>query len=112
MQTSTPEPHPKNSRAMTDEADIGSGEKSPGQADTDKIIQDIPPLEGGGKDAGGDVERPGQARSGKEAEADAATASENDRAGHGQVQREENRSRQDADPGMTPDAAVWMAKRP
>jgi hypothetical protein len=100
MQASTPDPHPKHSRAMTDEADIGSGEKTPAQLETEKMIQDIPPLPSRGKgedarkEAGTDVER------------GAPEASEADRAGHGQVQREQNASRQEADPGMTPDAAV------
>lgn len=36
------------SRPMTDEADIGSGEKTPAQVETDKMIGDIPPLPPGG----------------------------------------------------------------
>jgi len=36
------------SRPMTDEADIGSGEKTPAQVETDKMIRDIPPLPPGG----------------------------------------------------------------
>lgn len=40
-------------RAMYDEADIGSGEKSPGQQETEAMIREIPPLPGkdGQKDA-------------------------------------------------------------
>ena len=33
-------------RAMVDEADIGSGEKSPGQQETEAMIREIPPLPG------------------------------------------------------------------
>jgi len=40
-------------RAMYDEADIGSGEKSPGQQETEAMIREIPPLpaKDGQKDA-------------------------------------------------------------
>lgn len=31
-------------RPMTEEADIGSGEKSPGHAETEEMIRQIPPL--------------------------------------------------------------------
>lgn len=31
-------------RAMYDEADIGSGEKAPGQHETEELIREIPPL--------------------------------------------------------------------
>lgn len=31
-------------RALYDEADIGSGEKSPGQHETEEMIRQIPPL--------------------------------------------------------------------
>lgn len=31
-------------RAVYDEADIGSGEKSPGQHETEEMIREIPPL--------------------------------------------------------------------
>lgn len=31
-------------RAIFDEADIGSGERSPGQHDTEQMIREIPPL--------------------------------------------------------------------
>lgn len=108
MQISTPEPHPKHSRGMTDEADIGSGEKTPGQLETDKIVAGIEPVAGTDKEAGpgGDVERPARPATGKEAEMEAAKVSEHERAGHGQLQREQNPSRQESDPGMTPDAAV------
>ncbi len=38
---SAPVPAPRRS---WDEADIGSGEKTPGQHDTDELIRQIPPL--------------------------------------------------------------------
>lgn len=41
MQQSTTTPAP---RQPFDEADIGSGEPSPGQHDTEKLIRQIPPL--------------------------------------------------------------------
>ena len=34
----------KTSKPMTDEADIGSGEKTPGQKETEEMIRQIPPL--------------------------------------------------------------------
>lgn len=45
--------HPRHdpgaaSPPMTDEADIGSGEKTPAQVETDKMIGEIPPLPPGG----------------------------------------------------------------
>ena len=33
-----------NAPPMTEEADIGSGEKSPGHAETEEMIRQIPPL--------------------------------------------------------------------
>lgn len=45
MNDPTPNVDPKNKgRAMYDEADIGSGERSPGQHETDEMIRGIPPL--------------------------------------------------------------------
>ncbi len=44
MSNPKPFPDPANARALTDEADIGSGEKTPGQLDTEKIIRDIPAM--------------------------------------------------------------------
>lgn len=35
---------PNSRRGMYDEADIGSGEKSPGQHETEEMIRQIPPL--------------------------------------------------------------------
>jgi hypothetical protein len=35
---------PAATRPWIDEADIGSGEKTPGQIDTDTLIRQIPPL--------------------------------------------------------------------
>jgi len=42
-----PSPRPnelQTVRALLDEADIGSGEKTPGQKETEEIIRQIPPL--------------------------------------------------------------------
>lgn len=54
-------PDPAKAKPMLDEADIGSGEKSPGQAETDKQIRQIPPLpehdEDDGEEAGGPADR-------------------------------------------------------
>ncbi|MEM8514568.1 hypothetical protein RCH14_003918 [Massilia sp. MP_M2] len=36
--------------AIFDEADIGSGERSPGQHDTEQMIREIPPLPPAGSD--------------------------------------------------------------
>jgi len=45
MTDTTPNPDPKNKgRAIFDEADIGSGERSPGQHDTEALIREIPGL--------------------------------------------------------------------
>jgi len=35
---------PNSRRGLFDEADIGSGEKTPGQHETDEMIRQIPPL--------------------------------------------------------------------
>jgi hypothetical protein len=35
---------PKTARPMLDEADIGSGEKTPAQKETEEMIRQIPPL--------------------------------------------------------------------
>ncbi len=44
MHPTKPFPDPSTARSVLDEADIGSGEKTPGQLETEKIIGDIPPL--------------------------------------------------------------------
>lgn len=44
MKPSKTQPDPKHSRHMSDEADIGSGEKTPAQYDTEELIRQIPPL--------------------------------------------------------------------
>lgn len=47
MNTSIPKPDPGAKGAgMLHEADIGSGERSPGQHETDQMIKEIPPLHG------------------------------------------------------------------
>jgi hypothetical protein len=42
--THKPFPDPAQARSLVDEADIGSGEKTPGQLDTEDLIREIPPL--------------------------------------------------------------------
>lgn len=45
MTTTTPNPDAAaKSGSMHDEADIGSGERSPGQHETDQMIKEIPGL--------------------------------------------------------------------
>jgi len=54
MNTSIPKPDPGAKGAgMLHEADIGSGERSPGQEETDQMIKEIPPLDGKVPDEGG-----------------------------------------------------------
>ena len=52
MTATTPQNDPRTAPPMTDEADIGSGEKSPGHAETEEMIRQIPPLPPSG-DGGG-----------------------------------------------------------
>lgn len=42
--THKPFPDPAQARSLVDEADIDSGETTPGQRDTDDMIRTIPPL--------------------------------------------------------------------
>ena len=57
MTATTPQNDPRTAPPMTDEADIGSGEKSPGHAETEEMIRQIPPLPpSGGADEGGQKE--------------------------------------------------------
>ncbi len=44
MATTPATSDPAGATPMTEEADIGSGEKSPGQRETEKIIESIPAL--------------------------------------------------------------------
>jgi hypothetical protein len=47
MDSSIPKPDPgAKGSGMLHEADIGSGERSPGQQETDQMIKEIPPLNG------------------------------------------------------------------
>jgi hypothetical protein len=47
MNTSIPKPDPgAKGSGMLHEADIGSGERAPGQQETDQMIKEIPPLNG------------------------------------------------------------------
>jgi hypothetical protein len=44
MNQTSGRPTPERGRHLWDEPDIGSGEKSPGQKETEEIIKQIPPL--------------------------------------------------------------------
>ncbi len=44
MNQTSGRPSPERGRHLWDEPDIGSGEKSPGQKETEEIIRQIPPL--------------------------------------------------------------------
>lgn len=44
MNQTSRRPGPEQGRHLWDEPDIGSGEKSPGQKDTEELIRQIPPL--------------------------------------------------------------------
>jgi hypothetical protein len=44
MNQSTRPQDPATARPLTEEADIGSGEKTPAQKDTEELIRQIPPL--------------------------------------------------------------------
>lgn len=66
MTEPTPNIDPKNKgRAMYDEADIGSGERSPGQQETEELIRGIPPLPGN-RQSGDDAQK--QDKPGNEAQ--------------------------------------------
>jgi hypothetical protein len=58
----TPSPttnQPQTVRPLLDEADIGSGEKTPAQHETEEMIRQIPPLPASEKPAGtGDAKPP------------------------------------------------------
>jgi hypothetical protein len=49
---------PQTVRPLLDEADIGSGEKTPAQKETEDLIRQIPPLPGTEKPAGGGAPKP------------------------------------------------------
>lgn len=55
MNATKPKSDPAAARPMTDEADIGSGEKSPGHAETEEMIRQIPPLPPSAPAADGDA---------------------------------------------------------
>ena len=62
MQTNPPKPHDPAAKAppLMDEADIGSGEKTPGQRETEEIVRSVQPRhadEDDGDDAGGPADR-------------------------------------------------------
>lgn len=63
MNDPTPNVDPKNKgRVMYDEADIGSGERSPGQHETDEMIRGIPALPAEPKDGADKDEAPQEKR--------------------------------------------------
>jgi hypothetical protein len=65
MRTSGTKPDPAaNGAGMQHEADVGSGERSPGQQETDQMIKEIPPV-GNLKDADESGEQAGQSDSSK-----------------------------------------------
>ena len=105
---STPEPHPSNSRTVADETDIGSGEKTAGQLDTEQIIKAIPGLPDAGQDtakaAGEQAAKAARIATAAEDAQRAPAASTHDKAAHGQLQGEQNASRQKAEPGKMADA--------
>jgi hypothetical protein len=51
-----PFPDPAQAHALLDEADIGSGEKTLAQLETEEIIREIPPLPAAGQDERDDAE--------------------------------------------------------
>ncbi|HEU4376843.1 MAG TPA: hypothetical protein VFS02_25325 [Telluria sp.] len=55
MTQSTRSNDPRTVRPLLDEADIGSGEKTPAQQETEEMIRQIPPLPPSGRPAGGDA---------------------------------------------------------
>jgi hypothetical protein len=50
---------PQTVRPLLDEADIGSGEKTPAQHETEEMIRQIPPLPASEKPACSDGAKPG-----------------------------------------------------
>lgn len=68
MPNTKPFPDPASARPLIDEADIGSGEKTPAQLETEKMIGQIPALpesnasdDDAGDDAGDDAADGGEA---------------------------------------------------
>jgi hypothetical protein len=55
-------------RPLMDEADIGSGEKTPGQLETENMIKEIPPLPRAGGDTGNAGRATGGSGGGEQAE--------------------------------------------
>lgn len=58
MNQSTTPNQPNTVRPLLDEADIGSGEKTPAQKETEELIRQIPPLPPSGAPAKPDAPRP------------------------------------------------------
>ena len=64
---------PANSRpGIFDEADIGSGEKTPGQHETDEMIREIPPLPPSNRQSGEGQQPQGEGDKGNGARNDGA----------------------------------------
>ena len=57
MNQSTTPNQPSTVRPLIDEADIGSGEKTPAQKETEEMIRQIPPLPPSGTPAKQDAPR-------------------------------------------------------
>jgi hypothetical protein len=72
MQVHKPFPDPAHARALIDEADIGSGEKTPGQLETEDMIREIPPLPHGSQDERDDNEDGGDDQGRERREHDAS----------------------------------------
>lgn len=66
MQVRKPFPDPALAHALIDEADIGSGEKTPGQLETEEMIREIPPLPRSGQDERDDNEDAADGDQGRE----------------------------------------------
>jgi hypothetical protein len=82
MPTHKPFPDPALARSLLDEADIGSGEKTPGQLDTEEMIRAIPTLPPAGQ-----------------AERDNADRIDSNNAGQGRERREHDASLERDEPG-------------
>lgn len=60
MSTTARPNEPETTRPLLDEADIGSGEKTPAQKETEDLIRQIPPLPASETAADGAAPRPPQ----------------------------------------------------
>jgi hypothetical protein len=64
MNNPKPFPDPANARVILDEADIGSGEKTPAEQETEEMIRQIPPLPASGNNRARDEEDDNESSSG------------------------------------------------